>query len=128
MRKYIALLRKDKDSDFGVNFPDFPGCVTAGKTLEEAHKFAVEALQFHIKGMVEDGEAIPESSSLDEVMDSPEHKDAIAFLVAIPEPKSKRVNITLPETALKAIDARAKKEGQTRSSFLLHAAEKALAT
>jgi predicted RNase H-like HicB family nuclease len=50
---YIALLRKEKDSDFGVDFPDFPGCITAGKTLEEAHKGASEALRFHIKGMLE---------------------------------------------------------------------------
>ncbi len=35
-RSYIALLRKDEGSDYGVEFPDFPGCVTAGKTLEEA--------------------------------------------------------------------------------------------
>jgi predicted RNase H-like HicB family nuclease len=30
---YIAYLHKDRDSDFGVSFPDFPGCITAGKTL-----------------------------------------------------------------------------------------------
>ncbi|MBL0942631.1 MAG: type II toxin-antitoxin system HicB family antitoxin, partial [Alphaproteobacteria bacterium] len=33
---YIALIHKDKNSDFGVSFPDFPGCITAGKTLDEA--------------------------------------------------------------------------------------------
>jgi hypothetical protein len=33
MTSYIALLRKDVDSDYGVEFPDFPGCVTAGTTL-----------------------------------------------------------------------------------------------
>ena len=38
MATYIALLRKEKESDFGVDFPDFPGCITVGKTLEEAHK------------------------------------------------------------------------------------------
>lgn len=32
---YIAYLHKDGSSDFGVSFPDFPGCVTAGKTLEK---------------------------------------------------------------------------------------------
>jgi hypothetical protein len=36
MVSYIAYLRKDKDSDFGVEFPDVPGCVSAGRTLEEA--------------------------------------------------------------------------------------------
>jgi hypothetical protein len=31
MPSYIALLRKDPDSDYGVEFPDFPGWVTAAK-------------------------------------------------------------------------------------------------
>jgi hypothetical protein len=31
--EYIAYLHKDRDSDCGVSFPDFPGCITAGKTL-----------------------------------------------------------------------------------------------
>ena len=33
---YIALIHKDARSDYGVSFPDFPGCITAGKTLDEA--------------------------------------------------------------------------------------------
>ena len=41
---YIAYLHKDRNSDYGVSFPDFPGCITAGKTLEEAHRMAAEAL------------------------------------------------------------------------------------
>jgi predicted RNase H-like HicB family nuclease len=50
---YIALLRKDLDSDYGVDFPDFPGCITAGSTLEETRAMAAEALEFHIDGMLE---------------------------------------------------------------------------
>jgi predicted RNase H-like HicB family nuclease len=49
----------DADSDFGVDFPDFPGCVTAGTTLDEPLRMAQEALEFHIGGMVEDGEELP---------------------------------------------------------------------
>ena len=52
---YIAYLHKEKDSDFGVSFPDFPGCITAGRTLEDARRMAVEALALHIQGMAEDG-------------------------------------------------------------------------
>ena len=62
--EYIAYLHKDKRSDYGVSFPDFPGCVTAGRSLEEARELAVEALTLHIAGMVEDGEALPEPSTL----------------------------------------------------------------
>ena len=45
MSTYIALIRKDPDSDYGVDFPDFPGCVTAGSTLDEARSMADEALR-----------------------------------------------------------------------------------
>jgi hypothetical protein len=41
---YIAYRHKDRKSDFGVSFPDFPGCITAGRTLEEARRRAAEAL------------------------------------------------------------------------------------
>jgi predicted RNase H-like HicB family nuclease len=58
--EYIAYLHKDSKSDFGASFPDFPGCVTAGNTLEEARRMAAEALALHIEGMAEDGEAIPD--------------------------------------------------------------------
>ena len=30
MAEYVALLHRDEGSDYGVSFPDFPGCVTAG--------------------------------------------------------------------------------------------------
>ena len=68
MRQFIALIHKDAGSDFGVSFPDLPGCVTAGATLDEARDMAAEALALHLEGMVEDGEAIPEPSSLEAVM------------------------------------------------------------
>src|ERR1700719_953574 len=98
MRQYIALIHKDKDSDFGVSFPDLPGCVTAGRTLEEARTLAAEALTLHLAGMVEGGEALPEASTLDQLADDPNRKDAVAFLVSGELPnaaeKTVRVNIT----------------------------------
>ena len=124
MRTYIALLRKDPDSDFGVDFPDFPGCITAGSTLEEARAMAEEALAFHIEGMIEDGDPIPTPSSLDEIMADSHNAGAVAFLVAVPEstPKVVRVNITVPEPDLRAIDTFASSHGLTRSGLLVEAA------
>jgi hypothetical protein len=43
MTAYVALLRKQPDSDYGVDFPDFPGCITAGKTLDDARGMSLEA-------------------------------------------------------------------------------------
>ena len=100
---YIAYLHKDKGSDFGVSFPDFPGCITAGKTLDEARRMAAEALALHIAGMVEDGEEIPAPSMLDALADDPAMKDAVAFLVHV-EPETERtvrINITARESSLR---------------------------
>ena len=68
---YAAIIHKDHDSDFGVSFPDFPGCITAGRTLNEAKDRALEALTGHLEVMRETGEAVPDPSSLDEVMRPP---------------------------------------------------------
>jgi predicted RNase H-like HicB family nuclease/uncharacterized protein (DUF433 family) len=85
MTSYTGLIRKDADSDFGVDFPDFPGCISAGATLDEARHMAQEALELHIGGVLEDDEALPVPSSLEAVMAEPENADAVAFLVSVPE-------------------------------------------
>jgi predicted RNase H-like HicB family nuclease len=120
--EYLAYLHKDRKSDFGVSFPDFPGCVTAGKTLEEARRMAAEALALHIQGMAEDGETIPEPSTLDDVADDPAIKGAVAFLVSVGLDKTVRVNITARESQIEAIDQRAVEKGMTRSAYMVQAA------
>jgi predicted RNase H-like HicB family nuclease len=124
MTAYIALLTKDTDSGFGVEFPDFPGCVTAGATLEDARRMADEALRLHVDGMIEDGDALPAPSPLDVIMQDPANVAAVAFLVDIPVENSRvvRVNITIPEDLLNQID----KATKNRSKFLANAARAAL--
>ena len=130
MANYIAVIHKDPKSDFGVSFADFPGCITAGSTIDEAKDMAHGALSLHIKGMLEDGENIPTPSKLEDIMDDPDYSDAAAILVvSVSEAKSRsvRVNITMPEDMLRKIDSVAKKRGMSRSSFLVHAAQNAIA-
>jgi predicted RNase H-like HicB family nuclease len=121
MTAYLALLRKEPSSDFGVDFPDFPGCVTAGTSLEEARRMAAEALELHIEGMLEDNEPIPEPTSLDAVMDDPGNRDAVGFLVEVPvrAAKSVRINVMLPQDVVTAID----RVTSNRSRFLAEAAK-----
>ena len=129
MANYIAIVHKDPKSDFGVSFPDFPGCVTAGRNIDEAKDLAQEALTLHIQGMIEDGEQLPTPSKLEQFMVDPDFADAAAYLVVdVPDtkPRTVRVNITVPEMTLKEIDAAAKKRGMSRSSFLVHAAQNAI--
>ena len=129
MRQFIGLIHKEADSDYGVSFPDFPGVITAGATLDEARALAEEALAFHLDGLAEDGEDIPEPSSLEAVMADPENRDGVAVLVAIaeaPPPRSVRVNVTLPQELLADIDRYANQHGLTRSRFLAQAAKDVL--
>jgi predicted RNase H-like HicB family nuclease len=124
MQHYVALIRKDPDSDYGVSFPDFPGCVTAGRDLDEARGLAAEALALHLDGMAEDGEPVPEPSSLETIMSDPENRDGVAILVSAPAPalRAVRINITMQEDVLRAVDAYAERHGLTRSGFLASAA------
>lgn len=131
MANYIALLRKESKSDYGVDFPDFPGCITAGKTLEEAKDMATEALQGHIDCMAEYGEEIPDPSSLEKVMGDSDNKDAVAFLVEVrlAKVKARRINITFPEDVLQVVDRYvADHPNQNRSKVLAEAARKFIPT
>lgn len=72
-RRYLAIVRKSPESDYGVDFPDLPGCISAGSTLDEAREMARESLALHIQGMLEDGDILPEPTyllpaTLDEVV------------------------------------------------------------
>ncbi len=55
--------------DWGVIFPDFPGCVSAGDTIDEALTMAMEALALHVGAMREDGDPVPEPGSFDALPD-----------------------------------------------------------
>ena len=128
MSQYIGLIHKEARSDYGVSFPDFPGVVTAGKDLDDAHAMAEEALTLHVEGLIEDGEALPEPSTLEAVMSDPENKGGVAILVAVKTAASKsvRVNVTLPEDVLAQIDKYAEAHGLSRSGFLAKAAKQVI--
>jgi predicted RNase H-like HicB family nuclease len=126
MPNYIAVIHKDENSSFGVSFPDFPGCISGGDTLDVAKDMAHEALPFHIEGMFEDGEVMPQPSSLESILADPDYSDAAAsFVINLPaqNPVKKRVNIMLPENILARIDKSAKNMHMSRSAFLVYAAQ-----
>jgi predicted RNase H-like HicB family nuclease len=127
MPSYVALMRKDPDSDHSVDFPDFPGCVTAGATVDEAVAMAEEALRGHAGLMIELGQPLPAPTPIERIRAEPENRDAIPFLVSIQLPsKAVRVNVTLDEGLLKTVDRAAARLGYTRSGFLAEAARRML--
>jgi len=125
MTAYIAYLRKDKNSDYGVEFPDLPGCFSAGHTLEEAQAMAAEALVGHVSVLHEMGEPVPSPSSLDQLAEDPHRGDAVMVLIDLDPAllKAERVNVMIPKSLLGRIDAAS---GGNRSRFLVEAAEQKL--
>ena len=123
--KYSVVIHKDQESDYSVTVPDLSGCFSAGATIEEALSMGKEAIECHIEGMLLDGEIIPKLLPIEEHQHNPEYADGIWGIIEIDlsqlSPKSKRVNITLPEYLLNTVDNYAKKNGETRSGLLASA-------
>ena len=88
MSHYIALIHKDADSCYGVSFPDWPGVVTAGDTIDEAMRQAAEVLTFAAEDWENrDGsKGIPKPRTIDELRADPEFRAdaADAVIAAVP--------------------------------------------
>ena len=65
---YLVVVEEGPKS-FGAYVPDLPGCIAAGKSREEALTLIREAIEFHIEGLKENGEPIPQPSSSSELVD-----------------------------------------------------------
>ena len=63
MKEYAVIFEKGPNN-WSAYVPDLPGCVAAGKTREETEQLIQEAIEFHIEGMKEDGEPIPEPTRI----------------------------------------------------------------
>jgi predicted RNase H-like HicB family nuclease len=129
MTHYVALVEHTNRDNYGVWFPDCPGCVTVGADVDEAMERAVEVLRLWAEGMIEDGDDIPSPSTYEDVMRNPDVRESLsrnAVLARIPllidSGRAARANISLDRNLLEAIDAAAKARGLTRSAFLASAA------
>jgi predicted RNase H-like HicB family nuclease len=77
------------EGSYNIVFPDFLGCVSAGEAMVDVVAMGREALQFHIDGMSEDGEQIPDPTPVDfqrldrEFSDPDEPDDGSAPWVAV---------------------------------------------
>ena len=120
---YKAFLHREGDSSYGVTFPDFPGCVSAGETLEEALENGREALQFMIDSLYEEGTEIPRPGVLDPAW-LKERCDDIELVAAIPanvSSKRVRINVSMSDYVLERLDEYAAKVGLSRSTVLTEA-------
>ena len=67
--KYTVVIEKTPNN-YAAYVPDLPGCVATGKTREELLEQIREAIEFHIEGMLEDGEPVPEPQTTAEVVEA----------------------------------------------------------
>lgn len=125
--RYVSFIHQD-DAGYGVSFPDFPGCVSVGDTIDDAVLQACEALAFHVDGLCDDGQPIPQPRSIDAIKADPEltdwrrGADIMLLPLLLDRGSSRRVNISLDRGLLEAIDDEARQRRMTRSAFLATAA------
>ncbi|ATU92601.1 type II toxin-antitoxin system HicB family antitoxin [Phyllobacterium zundukense] len=128
MRHYFALVHKDDDSAYGMQFPDFPGVYSAADSQDEIIFNAIEALRLY----AEDSE-LSAPLELETVLEQNgvrEQLAAGAYLVSVPlidnDTATVRVNVSFERGVLRAIDDTAGKRGLTRAAFLASAAKQAI--
>ena len=126
MRYPIAIETGDVKHAYGVVVPDLPGCFSAGDTLDEALTNAREAILLHLEGLLDDGHSFPKPSTIEQLRSKRSYRGWTWAIVDVDVSelgdKAARVNITLPQRILRAVDAHARKQGETRSWFLARAA------
>jgi predicted RNase H-like HicB family nuclease len=88
-RVYFGVIEAGGEG-YGIYFPDFPGCISAADSLEELAAMGLEALQFHVDAMVDDGEQIPEARTPDLARERVEVPEAdlrglLAIEVTVPD-------------------------------------------
>lgn len=121
---YPALI-DGKEGDWGINFPDLPGTVAMGKTIEEALANAEEVLRDTALAAEEDGETMPAPFSAPfEFL--PEQKELVKIPLINVARKAVRANMMINPDVLALIDTEAKRRGMTRTSYVEWASKRAL--
>ena len=66
--RYTVIIEQNSDS-WGAYVPDLPGCIAAGESREEVMQLIRDAIEFHLEGLKEQGEPVPEPHTIGEVVE-----------------------------------------------------------
>lgn len=134
MHRYTALIDGEAGA-YGVSFPDLPGCVAMGETVDQAMLNAAEALREFDYDVAAAGGAIADPRSAEQVILDSEVAAALregASLASVPlvrqSAKSVKANLSINAGVLAAIDAEASRQGVSRSALVEMMARRALST
>lgn len=129
----IAITKGDNNTAHGIFIPDVLGCFSAADDYQGAFANAIEAIELHLEGLVEDYEDIPLPSDIDSHIDNPEYEGMTWALVEVDVNrylgKSEKINVTLPSPLVHMIDEKIssnKGRHKSRSAYLAKLAEKEL--
>ncbi len=95
----------EEEEGFSVVFPDLPGCVTQGDTIEEAMEMAADAAAGWLLITLEEGEDLPKASKVEKIKFENENRkgfmsyvliDLGAFSEKYSEKKYVKKTLTLP--------------------------------
>lgn len=120
---------------FGIMFPDVPGVISSGSTMEELAAKAREALELMLDSLHEDGDPIPEPTMFtindirlqfdmpDDPLPEDEHwSELLAVTVTLP-PYPKTVNVSVEADVIREVD----RMTTDRRAFFTNAARRELA-
>ncbi|MBF0136271.1 MAG: type II toxin-antitoxin system HicB family antitoxin [Magnetococcus sp. DMHC-1] len=129
-RHYAAIMYRGSEGIW-VGFPDIPGCVSFGRSVQEAAMQAEEALSGHVALMVRDNDPLPDQTPLDrldEVAPDPGDSAEVGrFLVKVEIPaRWIQLNLSMAESLVMRVDHAAKDLGMSRSGYLAEAARRML--
>jgi predicted RNase H-like HicB family nuclease len=65
MYRFLIVIEKG-NGNYSAYSPDLPGCIATGATREEVERNIHEAIELHVKGLLEDNLPVPESTSFAE--------------------------------------------------------------
>jgi predicted RNase H-like HicB family nuclease len=121
---YAGIAERGGSGDYGLYFPDLPGCVTVADTLGDLDGSAREALTLHLEGMLAGGEVLPLPTAPEALPHDPDVAEAGVMLITVhvgdrPSPTI----IDLPTALLDRVDQAAQARGITRAAILRESAE-----
>ncbi|MCL2336219.1 MAG: type II toxin-antitoxin system HicB family antitoxin [Firmicutes bacterium] len=98
--KYPFILEKDNDGSYFIEYPDLPGCMTCGSTIEEALRMGEDAKRSWIASAISDNDFIPEPKIAEDYPDN--------------------FKLRLPKTLYKQLSVNANAEGVSMNQYCLY--------
>ena len=116
MNRYPALIDGEKGA-YGVTFPDLPGIVAMGSTIEEAIAHAEEALRDYAVEASKDGSVLRPPTAIENV-DAPHGHTLVSVPLIALTGRSVRANLSLDEGVAEFIDTEARRRKMTRTAYV----------